>query len=106
MPPKTTEAAAEPLNNDLRLMFQQIGQGMSALAQNVTALAQQNNTILQALGPNLDNISRAVQDPAALTGIENSIRTRASAPPKTGDFFLGMLRALALVMRGSPPFEE
>ena len=66
--PRNAEAAAEPLNDDLRLMFQQIGQGMSALAQNVTALAQQNNTILQALGPNLDSISRAVQDPAALSG--------------------------------------
>ena len=75
--PRNAEAAAEPLDPDLRLMFQQIGQGMSALAQNVTALAQQNNTILQALGPNLDNISRAVQDPAALTGIENSIRYQA-----------------------------
>ena len=77
MPRNATEAAAEPLNDDLRLMFQQIGQGMSALAQNVTALAQQNNTILQALGPDLANISQAVQNPAALSGIENSIRYQA-----------------------------
>ena len=75
--PRNAEAVAEPLNDDLRLMFQQIGQGMSALAQNVTALAQQNASVLAALGPNLDNISQAVQNPAALSGIENSIRHQA-----------------------------
>ena len=81
MPRNATEAAAEPLNDDLRLMFQQIGQGMTALAQNVTTLAQQNNTILQALGPNLDSISKAVQDPAALSGISTSIRYQARPHP-------------------------
>ena len=91
--PRNAEAAAEPLNDDLRLMFQQIGQGMSALAQNVTALAQQNNTILQALGPDLANISQAVQNPAALEihGNVGAGEKRTKAPLPTRDEQVGDL---------------
>ena len=86
MPPKQNipNVIGVPNNDDLRIMFNQIGTAIDNANANIGLLATQNQTLLNALAPHVANISNAVQNPVGLAGIEASLRH--SSRPTLGPY--------------------
>ena len=89
MPPKQNipNVIGVPDNDDLRIMFNQIGTAIDNANANIGLLATQNQNLIQALAPHVADIANAVQNPVGLAGIEASLRhsSRPTLGPYTPD---------------------
>ena len=86
MPPKQNipNVIGVPDNDDLRIMFNQIGTAIDNANANIGLLATQNQNLIQALAPHVADIANAVQNPVGLAGIEASLRH--SSRPTLGPY--------------------
>ena len=104
MPPKQNipNVIGVPDNDDLRIMFNQIGTAIDNANANIGLLATQNQNLIQALAPHVADIANAVQNPVGLAGIEASLRH--SSRPTLGPYTL--LKFTIRCGLGRPPLTK